>query len=96
MSHKAKAQLWVIKSRSVNGWLTDDEGGNLFVSPDMAQRAIWLYDVKDVDIVPCELDDDLAQMGQLFSLQLGHKVSAVDADQLDRVLDADINRPEEL
>jgi hypothetical protein len=75
MSTHAKAQLWVIKSRRVNGWFTDDDGGNLFVSPAMAQRAIWLYDVKDVDIVPCELDDDLAQMGQLFSLRLANKVT---------------------
>jgi hypothetical protein len=75
VSTHAKAQLWVIKSRDTNGWFTDDDGGNLFVSPAMAQRAIWLYDVKDVDIVPCELDDDLAQMGQLFSLRLANKVT---------------------
>mgnify|MGYP003644782100 CR=1 FL=1 len=70
---RIQAQLWVIDCTNPgygpNGWWTDNWGGNLFTSPAMAQRALekhrkllphW------AEIKPCRLDDDLAQMGNLY------------------------------
>lgn len=63
------AQLWVIECTG-GGWWSDDDGGNLFTSPAMAQRVVNRYrdalERVGYTIKPCGLDDDLAQMGQLY------------------------------
>jgi len=65
-----KAELFVIALNG--GWFADDKGGNLFVSYHMAERVRQKYvetmpQMHDSKIVPCGLDDDLAQMGQLYN-----------------------------
>jgi hypothetical protein len=65
-----KAQLWVI--RCGEGWWMDDAGGALFTSEAMAQRVFEQYrpalERVGARIELCGLDDDLAQLGQLYHL----------------------------
>lgn len=63
-----KFMLYVIEKERGN-WFADDNGGNLFTSERMAKRAMdkWPELTKGCKIIPCPLDDDLAQMSQLFS-----------------------------
>lgn len=65
-----KAQLWEIAVGATSLRWTDDEGGTLFVSRGMAQRTFDKYTDAltrvGASIVPCDLDDDLAQMGKLY------------------------------
>ena len=65
-----QAQLWVIAIPGTNQRWTDDRGGDLFTSEAMAMRTFAKY--KDAlhrvggAIQPCGLDDDLAQLGDLY------------------------------
>lgn len=73
-TERPKAQLWVIDCTNPGygrtGYWSDDNGGFLFVSPDMAQRALdkWAHKLPAwAEIKPCNLDDDLAQMAELYN-----------------------------
>ena len=65
-----KVQLWVIAIPGTSQRFSDDKGGDMFTSPEMARRTFHKYAdcLKRVGAViqPCDLDDDLAQMGQLY------------------------------
>lgn len=62
-------ELWVIDCGNHNRW-TDDRGGYLFVSHEMARRTYEKYKDAlsriDAKITLALLDDDLAQMGDLY------------------------------
>lgn len=64
-----QAQLWVIHCGGSNRW-SDDRGGDLFTSEAMARRTFDKYraalDRVGAKIVLCGLDDDLAQIGDLY------------------------------
>lgn len=64
-----KANLWLIRCSSNTCW-TDDDGGYLFTSPRMAQKVFDKYKEElekvNAKIEPCDLDDDLAQLGNLY------------------------------
>lgn len=72
----AKTSLWVvvgnvtdaafIATAPIEGWLTDEDGGCLFVSREQAERAARNMDLSIGRVQPCPLDDDLAQMCKLY------------------------------
>lgn len=45
---------------------TDDGGGSLFVTRQMAERCRVRHHLWTCIVVPCGLDDGLAQMSQLY------------------------------
>jgi len=61
-----KAQLWWIANEKGDVF-ADDAGGTLFTSESLAQKAFdrWNPDC-GVSVRPCNLDDDLAQMCNLY------------------------------
>ena len=62
-----KAILWCIAAKDGSGCFTDDSGGNMFVSEEMARRTMNRHKLWETcEIHPCGLDDDLAQLGDLY------------------------------
>lgn len=62
-----KAILWVIAAKDGSGWFNDDEGGHLFCSDELARKTMNRHKLWDTcEIIPCGLDDDLAQLGKLY------------------------------
>ena len=65
-----RPELWEIAIPGTDQRWADNRGGSLFVSYRMAQRTFDKYKNAmapfNAAIVPCELDADLAQMGDLY------------------------------
>lgn len=58
--------LWVLRALDGAYW-TDDRGGNLFVSEAQAEACLKRHKLEAIcQVLPCGLDEDLAQMGDLY------------------------------
>lgn len=67
MSEPIKAQLWVISGRDDNAAVfCDDRGGQFFTSERLALETMKLHGMTQCVVRLTELDDDLAQMGDLY------------------------------
>lgn len=64
-----KAQLWWIRCTGGGVW-SDDDGGSMFVSEAEALKVVEQFrpalERVGYRVELCGLDDDLAQMGQLY------------------------------